>query len=167
MNLQEFFNYVHDHPSYGLYYYLGIPALIFIISWISEPESYKEPWIYLYSILVYAVCIPGIFAVTLNIYFFFWERRSIMDAELMIQFLPILSMIASLLIIRRYVSFDDIPGFDKLSGLIMIIASILTMMWVLDRTQIFAFAYMPISFVLAIIVGGIILVRFAFKKIIT
>ena len=109
MTVQEFFNYVHDHPQLALYFYLGVPVLALIISWVSEPRGYQEPWNYLYSVLVYAACIPGIFAVTLNIYFFFWERRSVMDSEILIQWMPIISMIATLIIIRRYVSFDAIP----------------------------------------------------------
>lgn len=163
MTVQEFFNYVHDHPQLALYFYLGVPVFALIISWISEPQGYQEPWKYLYSVLIYAACIPGIFAVTLNIYFFFWERRSLMDSEILVQWMPVLSMIATLIIIRRYVSFDAIPGFDKLSGLMTMIAVLLTMMWILDRTHIYAFTYMPIWMVLVIVVGGILLIRWSLR----
>ncbi len=167
MTVQEFFNLIHNHPTYSLYFYLGVPAFALLISWISEPNCYLEPWKYIYSILIYAACIPGIFAVTLNIYFFFWERRSIMDAEVYIQILPILTMILTLFIIRRYVSFEAIPGFDKLSGLIVIIASILCLMWILDRTQIYAFSYLPVYYVLIMLIGGILIVRYIFSRMIT
>lgn len=164
MTLQQLFDFIQLNPNYAIYFFAGIPALSLVIAWISEPYSYKEPWNYFFSALIYLACIPGIFAVTLNIYFFFWERGSIMDAELLVRFIPILSMIATLFIIGRFVNFDAIPGFDKLSGLMMIIGIILTMMWVLDRTHIFAFTYMPFHFVLLMIVGGVLLIRFGMKK---
>lgn len=166
MTLQEFFNFINANPQYASYYFIGIPILALVISWISEPYCYTEPWKYLYSIIIYAICIPGIFAVTLNIYFFFWERRSIMDAELMLQFVPILSMIATLWIIHRYLSFEAIPGFDKLSGLITIIGIILTLMWILDRTYIFVFTRLPFAVVLGLVIGGILMIRMAFRRMI-
>ncbi|MEP7195164.1 MAG: hypothetical protein ABI851_01505 [Saprospiraceae bacterium] len=167
MNLQQFFDYVQANPNLCLYFFAGVPALTLLISWISEPDCYKEPWKYFYTILVYAACIPGIFAVTLNVYFFFWERRSIMDAELFIQFFPILSMIITLFIIRRYISFEAIPGFDKLSGLMLIIGILLSLMWILERTNIYIFSYWPISYVILILIAGILLVRYALGKIIS
>lgn len=90
-----------------------------------------------------------------------------MDAEVYIQILPILTMILTLFIIRRYVSFEAIPGFDKLSGLIVIIASILCLMWILDRTQIYAFSYLPVYYVLIMLIGGILIVRYIFSRMIT
>ncbi len=164
MTLQQLFDYIQLNPQQFIYFLLGVPIISLIIGWISEPNSYKEPWNYLFSVLVFAACIPGIFAVTLNIYLFFWERGSIMNADLVSRFLPILTMIASLIIIRRFSSFESIPGFEKLSGLILIIGVLLSMMWVLDRTRIYAFTYMPFYFIILIIVGGVLVVRYSLKR---
>ena len=164
MTVQEFFNYVHDHSSAALCFYLGVPVLALLVSWVSAPRCGESPWKYFYSVLVYAACLPGIFAVTLDIYFFFWERRSLMDSEIMIQWMPVLSMICSLIIIRRYVSFESVPGFDKLSGLMTIIAVLLGMMWVLDRTHIYAFTFMPFGAVLFVFVGGVLLIRWSLAR---
>ncbi len=166
MTLQQFFDMIQANPNFSLYFFLGIPAIALVIGWISEPDSYRSPWNYLFAVLVYAICIPGIFAVTLNIYFFFWERRSIMDTEMMIQFFPILSMVLTIAIIRRFVNLDDVPGFDKLTGFILIIGVILTLMWVLDRTHIYAISFMPFYIVLLVIVGGILLIRYGLKHLI-
>ncbi|MBK8405391.1 MAG: hypothetical protein IPL25_15355 [Saprospiraceae bacterium] len=167
MTLQQFFDMIQANPNFSLYFFLGIPAIALVLGWITEPDSSQSPWNYLFAVLVYAICIPGIFAVTLNIYFFFWERRSIMDTQLMIQFFPILSMVVTIAIIRRFVNLDDVPGFDKLTGFMLIIGVILTLMWVLDRTHIYAISFMPFYIVLLVIVGGILLIRYGLKQLIS
>ncbi len=90
-----------------------------------------------------------------------------MDSDLLIQVFPILSMIFTLWLIRRQVDLDYIPGFDKLSGLAMIIGIILTMMWVLDRTHIYSISFMPFPVVLLLIVAAVLLVRFFTKKLVS
>jgi hypothetical protein len=90
-----------------------------------------------------------------------------MNAELLLQVLPILSMILTLFIIKRNVNLDFVPGFDKLSGFMMIIGILLTMMWILDRTHFFVFASMPFSTVLIILIGGILVIRYSLKKILS
>ena len=167
MTLQQFFDMIQANPNFSLYFFLGIPAIALVLGWVTEPDSSQSPLNYLFAVLVYAICIPGIFAVTLNIYFFFWERRSIMDTQLMIQFFPILSMVATIAIIRRFVNLDDVPGFDKLTGFMLIIGVILTLMWVLDRTHIYAISFMPFYIVLLVIVGGILLIRYGLKQLIS
>ncbi|MBK7243425.1 MAG: hypothetical protein LKG19_00280 [Saprospiraceae bacterium] len=166
MTLQQFFDYVVSNPSATLWYFLGVPLIAFVAGIFSKNEGHLSPWNYVYAVLIYMVCLPGIFAVTLNIYFFFWERRSILDTELFIQVIPILSMIASLSIIKQNVDLDLVPGFDKLSGLMIIIGILLTLMWILDRTHIYAITFMPFPMVIGIIVGGVLLVRYFSKKLI-
>lgn len=164
MTLQDFFDWVQVSPTTTLCFFIIIPAVAFMAGLFSKAEGHLSPWNYLYAVLIYLVCIPGIFAVTLNIYFFFWERRSIMNAELLLQVLPIISMLLTIYIIKRNVDLDYVPGFDKLSGLMTIIGILLTLMWILDRTHFFVFATMPFPMVIAIIIVGILLIRFSLKK---
>lgn len=76
-------------------------------------------------------------------------------------------MVATIAIIRRFVNLDDVPGFDKLTGFMLIIGVILTLMWVLDRTHIYAISFMPFYIVLLVIVGGILLIRYGLKQLIS
>jgi hypothetical protein len=75
-------------------------------------------------ILVYAVCIPGVFAVTLNIYLFLFERQSVWQANIILQFLPVISMGITLMLIKSKIPFSLIPGFGKISGFLTLIAAI-------------------------------------------
>jgi uncharacterized membrane protein len=80
------------------------------------------------------------------------------------QLLPILVMVVTLLIIKKFVSLDDIPGFGKIGGLVVMVTAVLLIMWFLDKTHIYVFSYMPFSQVVLIIVGLLIAIRFAWRR---
>ena len=166
MTLTEFFEVLSNQPSLVLGYFLLIPFTAFLAGIMGKGEGHLSPWKYLYATLVYLVSVPGIFAITLNIYLFLFERRSIMDTDVYTQVLPIFSMIATLLIIRNNVAYERIPGFGKLSGLMMMIFAVLTLMWGLDRTRIYiiAFTSMPFYYVIAIFIVLLIAFRIGMKK---
>ena len=84
MTLQDFFNWVKVNPYYTLAYFILIPVIALLAGIFAKNEGHQSPWKYVYTTLIYLVCIPGIFAVTFNIYLFFWERSSIMDAEILL-----------------------------------------------------------------------------------
>lgn len=164
MTLQDFFQKIADNPSYIVFYFVIIPLTALLAGWLGKGEGHLSPWKYLYSTLIYLVTVPGIFAVTLSVYFFLFERRSIMQTDMLVQVLPVVSMIATLLLIRRNVRLDQIPGFDKLSGLIMMISATLVIMWVVDRTHFVVFSHMPFQYAILILIGLLIVIRFGWKR---
>ena len=164
MTLSEFFTYLGEHPFVLLAYFLIIPFTALVAGMMGKGEGHLSPWKYLYAGLIFAVCIPGIFSVAYSIYRFFFERGSIMNADMFVQILPVVSMFLSLGIIRRNVSFEAIPGFDRISSLMMMIASVFILMYVADRTHIFAFVRLPVYALVLIVVGLLVLFRFALKR---
>ena len=164
MTLGEFFTWTADHPGLLLGYFIIVPFIALLAGMFGKEEGHLSPWKYLYSILIYMVSIPGIFAVTLSIYLFLFERRSIMDTNLYTQVLPILSMAATILIIKRQVSLDQVPGFDKLSGLILIIATLMVLMWIIDKTHIYAITFMPFYVVILILLTGFFVIRYGLRR---
>jgi hypothetical protein len=150
MTVGELFELLSQNPSIVLFYFIAVPLTAFLALIFGKDEGTDSPWKYLYSTLVYLICIPGIFAVTLNIYLFLFERISLFEANIYTQVLPIFSMILTLWLIRKNVCFEDIPGFGKLHGLILVLASILSLMWVVDRTHIIAITFMPFYWVFII-----------------
>jgi hypothetical protein len=72
-------------------------------------------------------------------------------------------MIATGLLIRKNVSLDEVPGFGKLSGLLMVLFAVIVLLWILDRMRIFAITFIPfiwiIVMLLAIILVAILGVR--------
>lgn len=164
MTLKQFFDFISLHPAVLLFYAVAVPLSALLTGLFSRGEGHLSPWKYLYSFLIFFVCVPGIFAVTLNIYLFLFERQSIWDANLYTQVLPVLVMLLTLTIIKKAVNLDTIPGFGKLTGLILMISSILVIMWFLDKTHIYVFSYMPFFQVVLLIVFLLVVIRLAWNK---
>lgn len=164
MTLREFFDWLGTHPVAVLGFFLGLPFTALLAGVLGRGEGHLSPWKYLYSALVFAACIPGIFSVAMSVYFFLFERGRLMDANIFTQILPVASMFSTLFLVRRNVDYAYIPGFDRLSSLMMMIASIIVVMWLLDRTHIVAFSYIPISTLLLIVVGLLLVFRFGMKQ---
>lgn len=143
MTLREFFQLLALNPEILIFFFIACPLTALLSSWLGKGEGHLSPWKYMYSVLVYLICIPGIFSVTLNIYLFLFERQSVFDMDIWTQILPIISMILTLLLIRKNVSFDQIPGFGKIHGLMLMIGAILVLMWLIDRTHIIAISFIP------------------------
>ena len=164
MTLQEFFRLLGENPSYALMYFGLIPITALLAGLLGQGEGHISPWKYLYSTLIYLVCVPGIFAFTLNVYLFLFERRSVLESDIYTQILPIISMVGTLLIIRKNVSFNAIPGFDKISGLVMVVLATFAFMWFLDRTHIYVFSYLPFWQAILIFIGLFLVIRYGWSK---
>jgi hypothetical protein len=165
MTLGEFFNILSNNPAIVLFYFLAVPLTALLAFVFGRNEGHLSPWKYLYSILIYLTAVPGIFAITLCIYKFMFERRGIDQINIYTEILPILSMVLTLWLIKKNVSLDDIPGFDKLSGLMLVISVVLVIMWILDKTHVFAFTSIPFIYVILLLIGLFILIRFGLKKV--
>lgn len=167
MTLREFFDYLGEHPLAIVGFFLLVPLTALLAGWMGRDEGHQSPWKYLYAFLVYAVCIPGIFSVALSVYLFLFERGgSILNANLLTQVIPVVSMVLTLSIIRRAVAFEYIPGFGKLSSLMMTIGAVFLLMYLLDRTRIIAFVQIPVQYLLLIVVGLLLVFRFGFRELI-
>ncbi len=167
MTLGDFIRSVSDDPLPATFYFLALPSLALLTNWIAGKEARQSPWKYFYSLLVYATCIPGIFAACLSVYLFLFQGGgSIFNVNLITQVLPILSMILTLSVIRQRVSFAYVPGFGKLSSLMLGLSVIFFLMYLLDRTRIIAFVYMPVQYLLLIIVGSLIVLHYTFRQLV-
>ena len=164
MTLGEFFEMIGRNPNLVLFYFIALPLTAFLAGVLGKEEGHLSPWKYLYSTIIFLVCVPGLFAITLNIYMFLFERRSIMDSNLYTQVLPVFLMLFTLWIISRNVKFEEIPGFNKISGLVMIIAAVLLVMWIMEKTHIIAITFMPFYYVFIIFGVLFLAIRFGMKK---
>jgi hypothetical protein len=164
MTLQELFDHLAGHPVWILSFFILLPITALLLGWIAKEQEHVSPWSYVYSALIYLACVPGIFAVTLSVYVFIFERRSIFQTDVYTQILPIVSMIVTLLIIRRSVDLDRIPGFEKITGLIMMITATLVFMWVLDKTHIWVVSFLPFWQGILIFIGLLLVIRFGWSK---
>lgn len=164
MTLGQFFETVSKEPSIVLFYFFALPFTAFLASVFGKSEGHLSPWKYLYTVLVYLACIPGIFAITFNAYTFLFERQPVMQMNLLTQLLPILCMLITLWLIKKNVSLNDVPGFDKIGSLVFILTVLMIMMWILEKTHIFVFTFMPFYQFVLFFVGFLILIRWLWSR---
>ena len=119
-----------------------------------EGRGGQSPWKYFYAGLIYWVCVPGIFAVVVTGYTLFFSRESLLDFNLMIYLVPIISMIGTLVIIGKKVDFTVVPGFDRISGLMTLIGLTFVIVLFIEKTRIWIWFGGSISMLL-LFVGGI------------
>ncbi|REA64136.1 hypothetical protein DSL64_00855 [Dyadobacter luteus] len=164
MTLSQLFSYISQHPWPAAFYFILLPFVTWFIGIVATGSKDVKFWSYIYAVLVYAVCIPGVFAVILNIYLFLFERQSIWEANIILQYLPILSMAISLILIKNKIPFKLIPGFGKISGFLTLIAALIGVMWFFDRIRLVAFTYVPFSVILTGFILTLLAIRFAWSK---
>ncbi len=164
MTLGEFIDWISRDPQYIIGYFLLMPAAAALMWFIAKDEGHIKPWKYIYSIIIYAVCIPGVSAIAFNLYLFAFQRQDVFAMDIFTQIMPILSMVLTLWLIRKNVAFESIPAFDKLSQLITIIFAVLLLLWLGDKVRIYSITFVPLWMFLAIFVGLILLIRYAWSK---
>ena len=164
MTLQQLIDQLGGKPEWLLAYFSALPLIALLAGLMAKNEGHLSPWKYLYSVLIYGVCVPGIFAVALNVYLFLFERRSIFQFDVYTQILPFFVMLLTLWIISRNVPFQYIPGFDKISGLVLMIFATISLMWIVDRTRIVVFSYLRFEYVLGIFAALLLLMLYGWKR---
>jgi hypothetical protein len=164
MTLQQFFDVLSANPSITLFYFIALPLTALLCGLLSKGNGHESPWKYAYCVLLYMAAVPGIFAIFLNVYLFLFERQSVMQMNLFTQVFPVITMLATFFIIRKNVDLSLIPGFDRLSGLVMVVAVVIGLMWILDRTRIFAVTIVPFQYVIIMLIGALIALRFGWSK---
>ncbi len=164
MTLRELFQLATEKPILLYYFFIGIPALSFLLKNIfTDPnKAYKIK--YIYSIICFLAVIPGIFALTFNIYTFLFERQSILDINLIIQILPIISMLLTLYFVKNTLPFEYIPGFEKLTTLSTYIFAFMAIMWLVDRTHIFAISIIPFVYIIIGLLAFVLFVKYFLPK---
>ena len=131
---------------------------------IGKGEGHLSPWKYLYSALIYITCIPAIFIVFLSLYALIFERASIAETNLLTQIVPVISMIATLLIVKSNVALDRIPGFGKISGFLLMIVAASIMVAIMMKMRLIIFSYMPIQQVGLIFLAIFAVIYFGWRK---
>jgi hypothetical protein len=164
MTLKELFTYIGQNPDFILFYFLIIPLTALITGILGKGEGHLNPWKYLYAFLIYFVSIPGIFAVAINIYFFLFQRGDVMQTDVYMQILPILVLLLTIWLIRRNVDLNLIPGFKTLSGLWLMMFASMTLMFLLDKTRIYVFSYLPFQYLLFIFLALFAVIYLGWRK---
>ena len=165
MTLGDFFGLMSQNPSIILFYFIALPLSALLAWLLGRGDGHASPWKYFYCGIIYLACVPGIFAITLSVYQFLFERMPISQMNIYTQILPLVSMFLTIFLVKKNVNLDQIPGFGKLPALMVIILVIFGLMWALDRTRIIAFTGFPFSYIIIILAVLFVVVRIAMRRI--
>jgi hypothetical protein len=102
----------------------GLPPLLALLTGLvhKTENGGQSPWKYVYSALTYAACLPGLMATVVTVYAVGFAHENLLDLNAVTYLLPIVSMVATLVLVGMRVDFDLLPGFGRLSGLMTLIA---------------------------------------------
>lgn len=164
MTLQDLFAYTETHPLNVVFYFSIIPFAALLAGWMEREEGHLPPWNYLYSTLIYLVAVPAILSVAYSIYRWLFERGSIMEANLLLQFLPVASLLLTFFIIKRQVKIPTLPGFDRLGGLVMMVTAAMAIMYFVDRLRIVAFMRLSVSTVVLVFIVLLVVIRLGWRR---
>lgn len=117
---------------------LALPPVLTAVLGLLHGKGRGETgaWRIVYATVIYAVCLPGIFAAVLTAYSLFFLQTNLLEVNLLVYVAPIVSMIATLAIAGRNVDFDAVPGFDRLSGLMVVLAIVFVLVLAIQKTRI-------------------------------
>lgn len=167
MTIDDLLRTAGQHPWILLGYFLTPPALTWLTGRAHDTrlDGAKPPYGYVYATLIYLVSVPGMLAATLAAYGLFFLRTDLRAMPLLVHFLPIASMLGTWALMRRQVSLDDLPGFDRLSGLMLLLALCFGVAFLLHRVY-FGVFFLGSLWGLAFIALGLFLgFRYALRRI--
>lgn len=167
MTLNQLFAAAGQHPLVMLGVFLALPLGCWVLGMLHGPRSAKRsPWRYLYAVMVYAACIPGMLAAVVLLYSLFFVSQSLLDLDLLVHVLPIASMVATLLVIRSRLSFAEIPGFDRLSALMVILGVSFAVALAVQRTRIWVLFGASFLTLLVIALLTFVLLMWAWRRLV-
>ena len=117
--------------------------------------------------LIYAALVAScatIVSVGLTVYRWLFERGSVMEMNLLLVLLPVISFGLTVAIIKSQVPLRVLPWFGRLGGLVMMIAAALVIMWAIDRTRIVFFSLVKVQYLLLIFLGLLLLIRIGWRR---
>ena len=138
MTPREWLLWLAADPTVLAGYLAALPILAFALGQLHRRGAGNDaPWKYLYSALVYAACIPGMFASMVTLYMVLFLGENLLDVNALVTLGPIASMCATLFIASRNVDFGPLPGFGRLSGLMVVLGLTFGIVFALSRTRLF------------------------------
>lgn len=160
MTFEDLGRWLDRYPLWLAGFLLLPPAVCGLLRPIHKPGGgNKAPWKYAYSVVAYWVCVPGLFAAMLTAYLLFFQNANLLKVNVLVFFLPVISMAGTLLLIKTNVgSFAAIPGFGRLTGLMVMMGISFAIAFVLHRLNfgIFFFGDLGSLLIIAMVAFGLL-----------
>ncbi len=157
-----------NNPEVLLICFVSLPLLALLIGFFHQRRRGEKTRLrYLYSTLTYVSTIPGTFSITLIAYALFFTRTNLLDVNFLVYFLPLISMIVTLITIDKQAEYSKLPGIDRLSGLIALLAITFSIVLFIFKSRIFIGFFGSIEYLLALGILIYLLLKWSLKKIVS
>lgn len=133
MSFQDMLRAVAPYQAWVLVWLVGLPLLAYAGGRLCCRHSERVAARFL-SVPVYLAVLPGTVMLLAVLYRALVVRESLWaDFDVLLCFGPILSMGATLFAVRRIMPFARVPGFDRITGLMVLAAGAFGVIYFLDR----------------------------------
>ena len=122
MSVNELLERLEEHTGLAVCFFVALPLLALFFSFLYRRIASRAFFDSVFSAIIYLSAIPGVFACVLIFYLLFFTRTNLLNVDIVFSFLPVVSMSLVFGIIGKNVKFDDLPGFGRLTGLMLLIA---------------------------------------------
>jgi len=137
MTIMDLLDMLTGYQQYLSAYFIGLPLLSFVYGrLVGRQRRPNSPHKYVYCLLIYLTSVPGIFAAVITAYTLFFIQTNLLLVNALVYFLPIISMFVTLVLIRKDVDLDHIPGFDRLLGLFTLLVITFVLALMIQKTRI-------------------------------
>ncbi len=166
MSIQDFIGLLERiHPLALLGAFVFPPVAAWLLSLLhGRGNGGRNPWRYIHSLFVYLVCIPGMFSGVLIAYGLFFLRQNLLQVNVFVYFVPILSMILTLAVVGRNASWDRLPGVDRLYALMVVLVITFSVTLAIQKTRIWIFFGGSVKILIIIAVVCFILLRLSMRR---
>lgn len=154
MTVHDFLSVLDQYYGITLLYFMILPVASFITGLFYKPGPGISFLDYLYSVLIYLSGIPGILSSVLTFYSMFIVRKNMLEVNVVLYFLPVISMCIVFYLINRKADFNRLPGFGRLSGFMILTGIVCIFLLFLYRLSLFIGFFASIE---SLLVTGILL----------
>lgn len=166
MTIQNLIDQLEHHSLFVMLYFAIPPLLVWCLGFTSYDREGRVVFFdYVYSVLIYLVSIPGVISTVLIAYSLFLVKQNLLEVNILIYFVPVISMVLSFYLISRQVNFDRLPGFERLSGLMMLIGLSFLVVLALFKLRLIVGFFASMESLLVIGIAIFLLFKYAAAKI--
>jgi hypothetical protein len=140
---------------------LALPVLLALALGLVRPRGGigRHPLKYAYSAALFAASAFGMMAIIVDGYTLFFTRDNLLDTNPLVTIAPIVSMVVTFGLVGRQVDFRDLPGFDRLSGLLLMVGAACLAVFLLSRMHVMVMFHGQIGSLLLIGVAIVVVLR--------
>jgi hypothetical protein len=139
MTLQNLLEWATQDKIAVIFIFFIIPLLTMAMNRLFEGQGDESPYNYGYSILVYASATAGLLSGAVWLYSMLFEDKSLWELDPFVYYLPMISMIITLVLVKQNADLKKLPWFGELYELLAMIFITFWVILLIMKMEFFQF----------------------------